>query len=72
MQGSSDWVIEACESSIRHPDYLVGVTAGRCFFLWSDIFKHARKFKSEPEASEWAKRNRLNCGFRIKKYEGTT
>lgn len=62
------WVIEASESPITKPYFLHGTTGGKCFFLWSDNFNDAKKFTTVYSASEWAAKNRLNCGFRVRGY----
>lgn len=59
------WVIEALETPTKNPHFLVGVSKGRCFFLWDDNIKKAKKFQSELQAFKWARDNRLLCGFRI-------
>lgn len=59
------WVMEALETPPKNPHFLVGVSKGRCFFLWDDNIKKAKKFQSELQAFKWARDNRLLCGFRI-------
>lgn len=59
------WVIEALETPVRSPHFLLGVSKGRCFILWDDDIQHAKKFSSELQAYKWARDNRLLCGFRI-------
>lgn len=59
------WVIEAQETHPRNPHFLMGVSKGRCFILWDDNIKKAKKFESELQAFKWARDNRLLCGFRI-------
>lgn len=68
MPAGITWVIEASESQVIQPVFLYGVSAGRCYFLWSDEFGSAKKFDSAHEAAYWAASNRLNCGFRIREY----
>lgn len=60
------WVIEASESPLKNPAYFTGFSSGRCYLHWSDEFGFAKKFESKIEAEEFAAKNRINCGFRIK------
>lgn len=57
--------MEALETPSLFPHFLVGVSKGRCFFLWDENIKKAKKFESELQAFKWARDNRLLCGFRI-------
>lgn len=65
QETTGTWYIEADETSARNPSFLLGVSKGRCFFLWEDDITKAKKFNSELQAYQWARDNRLLCGFRV-------